>query len=85
MQNNTFSKNDENLTQNTQKTLKNNEFSHDFGGKQSQKASPTLCPKCGTSVTEILETGFVGCEKCYDLPAVKNAIDKMFGGKKHKC
>lgn len=49
-----------------------------------QKASVTLCPKCGTSVTEIMETGFVGCEKCYELPTIKNAVDKMFGGKRHK-
>ena len=43
-----------------------------------------VCPKCHTSVEEILETGFVGCEKCYDLPAVKKAVDKMFKGKRHK-
>lgn len=42
-----------------------------------------ICPKCRTSACEILETGFVGCEKCYDLLAVKNAVEKMFGGKKH--
>ncbi len=41
------------------------------------------CSKCGTSVKEILETGFVGCEKCYDLPEIKNAVDKMFDGKRH--
>ena len=43
------------------------------------------CPKCGTSVEEILSTGFVGCEKCSDLPAVKKAVEKMFNGKKHKA
>ena len=43
------------------------------------------CPKCGTSFEEILETGFVGCEKCYDMPKVKEAIDKLFKGKKHKA
>lgn len=42
------------------------------------------CPKCHTSVKEILETGFVGCEKCYDLPTIKLAVEKMFDGKKHK-
>lgn len=41
------------------------------------------CPKCGTFVSEILETGFVGCEKCYDIPEIRSAIDKMFGGKRH--
>lgn len=43
-----------------------------------------ICPKCKTSVKEILETGFVGCEKCYELPQVKAAVDKIFDGKKHK-
>lgn len=42
------------------------------------------CPKCHTSVSEILETGFVGCEKCYELPQVKQAVDSLFGGKRHK-
>ena len=42
------------------------------------------CPKCGTSVEEILETGFVGCEKCYELPTIKKAVEKMFNRKKHK-
>lgn len=45
--------------------------------------SEKVCPKCGTSVKEILETGFVGCEKCYDLPEIRAAVDKMFGGKRH--
>lgn len=43
------------------------------------------CSKCGTSAEEILETGFVGCEKCYELPTVKQAVEKMFNGKKHKA
>lgn len=42
------------------------------------------CPKCGTTADEILETGFVGCEKCYELPEIKKAIEKMYGGRKHK-
>lgn len=42
------------------------------------------CPKCHTSVEEILETGFVGCEKCYEIPAIKEAVDAIFGGKRHK-
>ena len=33
---------------------------------------------------EILENGFVGCEKCYEMPSVKKAVDKMFNNKKHK-
>ena len=43
-----------------------------------------VCAKCGTSAQEILETGFVGCEKCYELKSVKIAVDKTFCGKKHK-
>ncbi len=43
-----------------------------------------ICSKCHTSADEILETGFVGCEKCYELPSVKKAVDKMFGGKRHQ-
>lgn len=42
-----------------------------------------ICPKCGTSVNEILETGFVGCEKCYELSQIKKAVDRMFGGRTH--
>lgn len=43
-----------------------------------------ICSQCGTSVQEILETGFVGCEKCYEMPAIKEAVNKMYNGKKHK-
>ncbi|MBP3431421.1 MAG: hypothetical protein J6K39_01015 [Clostridia bacterium] len=42
------------------------------------------CSKCGTSFEEILETGFVGCEKCYEMQSMKKAVDKLFNGKKHK-
>ena len=44
----------------------------------------SVCPKCNTSVDEILETGFVGCEKCYEIEEIKLAVDKLFDGKKHK-
>lgn len=42
------------------------------------------CPICHTSVDEILQTGFVGCEFCYNLPQIKDAVDRMYDGKKHK-
>lgn len=42
------------------------------------------CEKCQTSVNEIIETGFVGCEKCYDLPEIQTAVERMYQGKKHK-
>ena len=44
-----------------------------------------ICPKCGTSFEEILETGFVGCEKCYEMPEVKQVVKRLFGEKKHKA
>ena len=42
------------------------------------------CAKCGTTAEEILQTGFVGCEKCYELPEIREAIFKLHGGKTHK-
>ena len=43
------------------------------------------CSKCGTTEEEILETGFVGCEKCYELPEIREAVTKLFNGKTHKA
>ncbi|MGN1200991.1 MAG: hypothetical protein ACI4R8_01820 [Candidatus Caccovivens sp.] len=43
-----------------------------------------VCSKCGTTAEEILQTGFVGCEKCYELLSVRLAVDNMYGGKRHK-
>lgn len=37
-----------------------------------------VCQNCGTSEKEIFETGFVGCEECYNLPNVRSAVEKMF-------
>jgi len=42
------------------------------------------CQKCGTTLEEIFETGFVGCQECYNLPEVQKVVDKMYGGKRHK-
>lgn len=47
-------------------------------------SNANVCPHCGTSVEEILSTGFVGCEQCYKMPEIEQAVDKMFGGKRHK-
>jgi len=34
---------------------------------------------------EICQSGFVGCSHCYqEIEELKNAIEKMYGGKKHK-
>ena len=43
-----------------------------------------VCPKCHTSVQEIMETGFVGCEQCYKMPEISAVVDRMFDGKRHK-
>ena len=43
------------------------------------------CRYCNTSYDEILESGFVGCDKCYqEIEPLRFAIQKMFNGKTHK-
>lgn len=42
------------------------------------------CNYCKTSLNEIFETGFVGCEKCYEMEEVKLLVEKIYGNKKHK-
>ncbi len=43
------------------------------------------CPYCHTSYKEILQTGFVGCEHCYqEIEELKNAVKGLYNGKKHK-
>ena len=43
------------------------------------------CPYCDTSYNEILQTGFVGCQRCYsEVDSLKEAIKQMYGDKKHK-
>lgn len=43
------------------------------------------CQYCNTSYNEILQTGFVGCEKCYqEIDALKETLENMYGDKKHK-
>ena len=43
------------------------------------------CPYCGTSYSEILQTGFVGCAKCYqEIDELKDAVNDLYGNKKHK-
>ena len=43
------------------------------------------CSFCNTTYKEILESGFVGCDKCYyEIEPLRNAIDKLYGGKTHK-
>lgn len=44
-----------------------------------------ICENCGTSYSEIVESGFVGCEKCYsNITNLQVAIDKMYDGRKHR-
>lgn len=43
------------------------------------------CPYCQTTYKEIVQTGFVGCEHCYqEIEPLKEAVAKMYQGKTHK-
>lgn len=43
------------------------------------------CPYCNTSYNEILQTGFVGCSRCYqEIEELKNAVKKIYSDKKHR-
>lgn len=43
------------------------------------------CPYCNTSYNEIMQTGFVGCQRCYqEIDELKNTISKLYGDKQHK-
>ena len=43
------------------------------------------CKYCQTTFEEVLESGFVGCKNCYEeLDELKDAIDKLYHGKKHR-
>ncbi len=43
-----------------------------------------VCPYCGTLKDEIYKTGFVGCEKCYLLPSVREYVRCYVSDKSHK-
>lgn len=59
-------------------------FSNEPNGLVSHQKGMLVCPKCHTSVDEIMQTGFVGCEKCYELPEIKAAVERMYEGKRHQ-
>ena len=43
------------------------------------------CPYCNTSYEEIMQTGFVGCEKCYiEIQSLQTVVANLYNGKKHK-
>lgn len=43
------------------------------------------CPYCQSSFAEILQTGFVGCQRCYEeIEGLKNSLSKLYGDKTHK-
>lgn len=43
------------------------------------------CPYCHSSYGEILQTGFVGCQRCYEeIDGLKEALNELYGDKKHK-
>lgn len=51
----------------------------------SHELEEVRCPNCGMPFREILQTGKVGCDRCYDVFAkqLKPALHRMHGGKKH--
>ncbi|MBQ8909386.1 MAG: hypothetical protein IJY90_03775 [Clostridia bacterium] len=43
------------------------------------------CPYCNTSYNEILQTGFVGCSRCYsEIEMLGQNISQMHLGKTYK-
>lgn len=43
------------------------------------------CSYCGTSYNEVLESGFVGCDKCYqEIEPLRLAIENMYDKKTHR-
>lgn len=43
------------------------------------------CPYCNTTYNEILQTGFVGCQRCYqEIDELKIAVKNLYGNKTHK-
>ena len=43
------------------------------------------CPYCNTSYNEILQTGFVGCSRCYsEIEPLKEAVKNMHKNKTYK-
>lgn len=60
-------------------TLKTSGIGDFFSNLTAYDSDPTLiiCPECGTTSADFLDTGYVGCSKCYEcfskviLPVVK--------------
>lgn len=43
------------------------------------------CPYCHSSYSEILQTGFVGCQHCYEeIEGVRELLSSLYGDKTHK-
>lgn len=43
-----------------------------------------ICSHCKTSYEDIFESGFVGCEHCYqEIDNLRLALNSMYQGKKH--
>lgn len=57
-------------------------FSLDGDEKSVQRE---VCPFCGTTAEEFMETGLCGCEKCYQTlaPVVVPAVIQMQGIERH--
>lgn len=52
---------------------------------KSAELSEVRCPDCGILFSDILKTGRVGCDKCYETFAKRlmPAVNRMHGNKKH--
>lgn len=43
------------------------------------------CSYCNTTYKEVLQTGFVGCEHCYEeMKNLRVVVKNLYGGKTHK-
>lgn len=56
-----------------------------FTGLLEPKREGIICPKCGTTSDDFLETGYVGCPNCYKefAPVIMPAIQKMQNAVRH--
>lgn len=53
--------------------------------KQEQSAPETVCPVCGTSLSEFKKTAIAGCGKCYEVfyPVIKTMLIRIHGSDEH--
>ena len=61
-------------------------FLGDFLSSPKAVQSPVSCPECGTSFDKVRRTGFLGCDKCYEVFAkpIETMLSKMQPSTIHK-